>query len=48
MLQVDHALGLRSTLTKRYYALAHILDEQLGLQPSHETRIMYRQLLGQN
>jgi len=26
---------------------AHALDEQLGLQPTRETRVMYRQLLGQ-
>jgi DNA-binding SARP family transcriptional activator len=47
-LQADDALGLRSTLTKRYDALTHLLDEQLGLQPSHETKMMYRQQLGQN
>jgi hypothetical protein len=46
-LQADHALGLRSSVTKRYDALAHLLDEQLGLQHSHETKMMYRQLLGQ-
>jgi DNA-binding SARP family transcriptional activator len=46
-LQADQALGLRSSLTKRYEALTHLLDEQLGLQPSHETKMMYRQLLGQ-
>ncbi len=46
-LQADHALGLYSDITKHYDALAHILDEQLGLEPSHETRMMYRQLLGQ-
>ncbi len=46
-LQADHALGLYSGVTKRYDALAHLLDEQLGLQPSHDTLMMYRQLLGQ-
>jgi two-component SAPR family response regulator len=46
-LQADHALGLYSGITKHYDALAHILDEQLGLEPSHETRMMYRELLGQ-
>jgi hypothetical protein len=30
-----------------YDDLAHALDEQLELQPTRETRIMYRQLLGQ-
>jgi DNA-binding SARP family transcriptional activator len=47
-LQADHALGLYSGVTKRYEALAHLLDEQLGLQPSHDTRMMYRELLGQS
>jgi DNA-binding SARP family transcriptional activator len=46
-LEADHALGLYGGVTKRYEALAHLLDEQLGLQPSHDTRMMYRQLLGQ-
>ncbi len=46
-LQADHALGLYSGVTKRYDALAHLLDEQLGLQPSHDTLMMYRELLGQ-
>jgi DNA-binding SARP family transcriptional activator len=47
-LQADHALGLYSGVTKRYEALTHLLDEQLGLQPSHDTLMMYRQLLGQS
>jgi DNA-binding SARP family transcriptional activator len=46
-LQADHALGLYSGITKHYDALAHILDEQLGLEPSHETRMVYRRPLGQ-
>jgi DNA-binding SARP family transcriptional activator len=46
-LEADHALGLYSAVTKRYDALAHLLDEQLGLQPSHDTRMIYRQLLAQ-
>lgn len=46
-LEADHALGLYSAVTKRYEALSHLLDEQLGLQPSHDTRMMYRRLLGQ-
>ncbi len=41
------ALGLRETITKRYDDLTHALDEQLGLQPTRETRLMYRQLFGQ-
>jgi len=47
-LQADHALGLRESITRRYDDLAHALDEQLGLQPTRETRVMYRQLLGQD
>jgi DNA-binding SARP family transcriptional activator len=47
-LQAEHALGLRESITKRYDDLAHALDEQLGLQPTRETRLMYRQLLGQS
>jgi DNA-binding SARP family transcriptional activator len=47
-LQADHALGLYSGVTKRYEALTHLLDEQLGLQPSHDTLMMYRELLGQS
>jgi two-component SAPR family response regulator len=46
-LQADHALGLRESITRRYDDLARALDEQLGLQPARETRLMYRQLLGQ-
>jgi DNA-binding SARP family transcriptional activator len=46
-LEADHALGLYSAVTKRYEALSHLLDEQLGLQPSHDTRMIYRQLLAQ-
>jgi DNA-binding SARP family transcriptional activator len=45
-LQAEHSLGLRESITRRYDELAHALDEQLGLQPTRETRVMYRQLLG--
>ena len=47
-LQAEHALGLRESITRRYDELTHSLDEQLGLQPTRETRVMYRQLLGQD
>jgi DNA-binding SARP family transcriptional activator len=46
-LQAEHALGLRESITRRYDELARSLDEQLGLEPARETRIVYRQLLGQ-
>jgi DNA-binding SARP family transcriptional activator len=42
-LQADYALGLRESITRRYDDLARALDEQLGLQPTRETRVMYRQ-----
>lgn len=46
-LQAEHALGLRESITRRYGELARSLDEQLGLEPARETRLVYRQLLGQ-
>ncbi len=46
-LQAEHALGLRESITRRYDELARSLDEQLGLEPARETRLVYRQLLGQ-
>jgi DNA-binding SARP family transcriptional activator len=46
-LQAEHALGLRESITKRYDDLTRSLDEQLGLKPARETRLVYRQLLGQ-
>jgi two-component SAPR family response regulator len=46
-LQVEHALGQRESITRRYDELTRTLDEQLGLQPARETRLAYRQLLGQ-
>lgn len=46
-LQAEHALGLRESITRRYNELTRSLDEQLGLEPARETRLVYRQLLGQ-
>jgi DNA-binding SARP family transcriptional activator len=47
-LQAEHSLGMRESITRRYDELTDALDEQLGLQPTRETRVMYRQLLGQS
>ena len=47
-LQAEHALGLRESITRRYGELTRSLDEQLGLEPARETKVIYRQLLGQN
>jgi DNA-binding SARP family transcriptional activator len=46
-LQAEHALGLRESITRRYDELTRSLDEQLGLEPARETRLVYRGLLGQ-
>jgi DNA-binding SARP family transcriptional activator len=46
-LQAEHSLGLRESITRRYDELTRSLDEQLGLEPARETRLVYRQLLGQ-
>lgn len=46
-LQADHALGLRESISRRYEQLARNLDQQLGLQPTRDTKLLYRQLLGQ-
>jgi DNA-binding SARP family transcriptional activator len=46
-LQAEHALGLRESITRRYDDLTRSLDEQLGLEPARETRLVYRSLLGQ-
>lgn len=40
-------LALRESIAKRYDELTRSLDKQLGLEPTRETRLMYRQLLGQ-
>jgi len=39
---------LRESITRRYDDLTRSLDEQLGLEPARETRVIYRQLLGQS
>ncbi len=46
-LEAEHTLGQRESITKRYDELTRALDEQLGLEPTRETRVVYRQLLGQ-
>lgn len=47
-MQAEAALGLRSAVINRFQQLSHLLDEQLGLQPHRETRVLYRQLLSQD
>jgi hypothetical protein len=38
---------LHEPITRRYGELTRSLDEHLGLKPAPETRLVYRQLLGQ-
>jgi two-component SAPR family response regulator len=47
-LQAEHSLGMRESITRRYDELTRSLDEQLGLEPTRETRMIYRELLGQS
>jgi DNA-binding SARP family transcriptional activator len=47
-MSAEAALGLRSAIVSRYERLCEILDEQLGLQPHRETKVLYRSLLGQD
>lgn len=46
-LSAEGALGMRDAVERRYEELRQLLDERLGLEPSSETRSLYRQLLGQ-
>lgn len=46
-LEVEQSLGLRESMTRRYEELSRVLDEELGLKPARETRLVYRQLLAQ-
>jgi two-component SAPR family response regulator len=46
-LQAEHALGLRESITRRYDELRATLDEELGLEPTRETRAILRELLAQ-
>ena len=47
-MQAEGALGLRTAIINRYEQLNELLDEQLGLRPDSDTRILYRQLLTQD
>ncbi|HTB50834.1 MAG TPA: BTAD domain-containing putative transcriptional regulator [Solirubrobacteraceae bacterium] len=46
-LEAEQSLGLRESMTRRYETLSHVLDEQLGLKPARETRLVYQQALSQ-
>lgn len=46
-LEAEAALGRREAVTERYEALRQRLDDRLGLEPERATRVLYRELLGQ-
>ena len=47
-MRAEAGLGLRTAIIDRYEQLSHQLGDQLGLRPDHETRSLYRELLGQD
>src|SRR5947207_212235 len=46
-MEAEGALGLREAVAERYERLRLVLDERLGLEPSHDTKLLYRRLLAQ-
>jgi DNA-binding SARP family transcriptional activator len=44
-IEAEGALGLRDSVAHRYERLSEILDDRLGLEPTRETRALYRSLL---
>jgi DNA-binding SARP family transcriptional activator len=47
-IEAESALGRRSAVVERYERLAHELDQRFGLEPSRETKQLYRRLLSQD
>jgi DNA-binding SARP family transcriptional activator len=47
-MEAESALGRRNAVVDRYERLAHELDERFGLEPSRETKQLYRRLLSQD
>lgn len=47
-MEADAVLGRREAVEKRYARLRGELDERFGLEPSRETKLLYRQLLRQD
>ena len=47
-IEAESQLGLREAVSQRYEQFQRTLDEHLGLGPAHETRALYRRLLGQS
>lgn len=46
-MQAESILGLRQAIADRYERLCQELDTRFGLEPEHETRLLYRRLLSQ-
>ena len=47
-MEADAALGRREAVVDRYERLCRDLDDQFGLEPSRETKSLYRRLLSQD
>ena len=47
-MEAEAALGRREAVIERYERLCRDLDEQFGLEPSRNIRLLYRRLLGQD
>jgi DNA-binding SARP family transcriptional activator len=46
-MHAESILGLRQAIADRYETLCQELDTRFGLEPEHETRLLYRRLLSQ-
>lgn len=47
-MEAEAALGRRESVVERYERLCCDLGEQFGLEPSRETKLLYRSLLSQD
>jgi DNA-binding SARP family transcriptional activator len=47
-LEAEFALGRREAVVERYERLCRDLDEQFGLEPHQDTKLLYRRLLSQD
>jgi DNA-binding SARP family transcriptional activator/Flp pilus assembly protein protease CpaA len=47
-MEAEAALGRREAVVERYERLCRELDERFGLEPSRDTKVLYRRLLSQD
>jgi DNA-binding SARP family transcriptional activator len=47
-IEAEAALGRREAVVERYERLCRELDQEFGLEPSRETKLLYRRLLSQD